>query len=330
MDQEQLDYINVVKQLYIHISILKENPKYYADEIAIHKEFKKKYINDPFYKQVTNMAISDLKNRISSDKEKSDYINATKMLYYGLNILNGDPDDFQDEINTYKTYRRFYFIPDEIKRLTDYAISEVNKEIESEKKKQAVIPVVEKPKEQQPSKPFDFSSLPSNYTILKRKFLEDKILNYEKQKHIPEISAEEKKYILQFSKTNFVEDTYKLLIDKNISKGKFIDIIKFENENINEINRNMNEIQNLSLGFDLNSLKEIEKLAIYDYLVYILRDRRDNIENVDLVRMIDAEFNNIVKNNSISNSLIETIKKRVDEKYILEGYILEGKKIGIF
>jgi hypothetical protein len=330
MDQEQLDYINVVKKLYIHISILKENPKYYADEISIHRAFKRKYINDPIYKQLTNMAISDLKNRISSDKEKSDYINATKILFYELNILNGDPNDFQDEINTYKTYRRFYFIPDEIKRLTDYAISEVNKEIEHQKKQQLIQTVTpEKQQEQQPTKPFDFSSLPSNYVILKQKFLQDKILNYEKQKQIPEISDQDKKNIIEFSKTNFVEDTYKLLVSKNISKERFMDVVRNEKYNMDEINSNMNEIQNLSLKFDLNSLKEIEKLAVYDYLVYILRDRRDNINNVHLVKMIDSEFNNLVKNNSISNSMIETIKKRVDEKYILEGYIFEGK-IGIF
>lgn len=337
MDEEQLDYINAVKKLYIHISILKENPKYYVDEIKIHKAFKKKYINSPIFKEVTNIAISDLRNKISSDQEKSEYINATKTLYYQLNILNGNPDDFQDEINTYKTYRKFYYIPDEIKRLTDYAISEVHKEIESPPKKQLIQqpppPVVqkpEKPQEQQPSKPFDFSSVPGNYTILKQKFLEDKILNYEKQKQIPKISPSEKKYIIEYSKNNFVEDTYELLKKKNISNEMFINILNNEKFKKNEINNNMNEIQSLSVNFDLTSLKEIEKLAIYDYLVYILRDRRNNIENIDLIKMIDSEFNNIVKNNSISNSLIETIKKRVDEKYILEGYILEGKKIGIF
>ena len=321
MDEEQLDYINAVKKLYIHISILKENPKYYVDEIRIHKAFKKKYINSPIFKEVTNVAISDLRNKISSDQEKSDYINATKTLYYQLNILNGNPDDFQDEINTYITYRKFYYIPDEIKRLTNYAISLVNKEIELKTTRISSTT----PKEQQ-SQPFDFSSLPSNYTILKQNFLKDKILNYEKQKQIPEISSDDKKYIIQYSKKNFAEDTYELLKQKKILNTRFIDILKNEKYKMDEINNTMNEIQNLSVNFDLTSLKEIEKLATYDYLVYILRDRRDNIENLDMVKMIDSEFNSVVKNNSISALQIEVIKKRVDEKYILEGF----KKIGVY
>ena len=320
MDEEQLDYINSVKKLYIHVSILKENPKYYSNEIKIHKDFKKKYLNNPILKKVTNMAIYDLKNKISSDQEKSEYINATKILYYNLNILNGDPEDFQDEVDTYIIYRKFYYVPEEIKKMTDYAISLVNKEIESRKQEQESL---SKPNEQQP---FDFSLLPSNYTILQQNFLKDKILNYEKQKQIPDISADKKKTIIEYSKNHFIEDTYNYLNSINISKITLIDILNNERYNYNEIAKNNNEIQNLSTSFDSRALNEINKLAILDYLVYILKDRRDNLNNIKLVKMIDSEFNSVVKNNSISALQIEAIKKRVDEKYIIEGY----SKIGIY
>jgi len=318
MDEEQLDYINAVKKLYIHVSILKENPKYYSDEIKIHKDFKKKYLNNPILKKATNIAIYDLKNKISSDQEKSEYINATKTLYYNLNILHGDPEDFQDEVDTYIIYRKFYYIPEEIKKLTDYAISQVNKEIELRKQEDESL-------SKQNEQPFDFSSLPSNYTILKQNFLKDKILNYEKQRQIPEISADNKKKIIEYSRNNFVDDTYNYLNSINISKVRFIDIINNERYNYNEIIKNKNEIQNLSTNFDSLALNEINKLAILDYLVYILKDRQDNLNDIKLVKMIDSEFDSVVKKNSISTLEIEAIKKRVDEKYILEGY----SKIGI-
>jgi hypothetical protein len=54
-----------------------------------------------------------------------------------------------------------------------------------------------------------------------------------------------------------------------------------------------------------------------DYLVYILRDRKNNI-NPDLLKIFDDEFYKIMNENSFSNEQIDVIRKRADN--IVEGF----------
>ena len=87
---EQQEFMNIVKKLFININILKRNPSNYADEILIYNEYRKKYGNSPEFKTVMNSAFIDLSKRIPSEKEKNDYIEASKTLYIQITVFKSN------------------------------------------------------------------------------------------------------------------------------------------------------------------------------------------------------------------------------------------------
>jgi hypothetical protein len=124
---EQQEFINIVKKIFINVNILKRNPNNYSDEILLYKDYKNKYGNDPVFKTTMNSAFSDLSKRIPSEKEKNDYIEAAKTLYIELTVLKKNRLDYANEIDTYRTFRRFYLSPIELKQITDYSILRISK-----------------------------------------------------------------------------------------------------------------------------------------------------------------------------------------------------------
>ena len=523
---EQQEFMNIVKKLFININILKRNPSNYADEILIYNEYRKKYGNSPEFKTVMNSAFSDLSKRIPSEKEKNDYIEASKTLYIQITVLKKDRNNYLNEIDTYRTFRRFYLSPVELKQITDYSIAEAkifiartNEIIRQQKQpvsnvtptpttpvvlpnvvynqppvtnvvssstippppatnvvssstitpppatnvvssstippppatnvvssstippppvtnvvssstitpppvtnvvSSSTIPpppvtnVVSSSTIQPPPATNDVvsssaippppvtnvvslsenqpppvenavsqSQLPNvvysqeppntvltkteisdistqqidsivskiyssqtesqkelnvdispsmkqigdnNYDILQKALLKDKILKYERMKKFPEITSKDEE-IAEYNRTNFFDDTLNYLKLNNISTDKFLSVIKFSEYRTNEIKDNSITIETLSKNIDSNQLKQIEKISDSDYLVYILRDRKNNINKTDLIKLIDNEFYNISQKNSFSNEQIDLIRKRADN--IVEGFYY-NRFIGIY
>ena len=166
----------------------------------------------------------------------------------------------------------------------------------------------------------------NNYDILQKALLKDKIFKYERMKKFPEITSKDEE-IAEYNRTNFFDDTLNYLKLNNISTDKFLSVIKFSEYRTNEIKDNSSIIETLSKNIDSNQLKQIEKISDSDYLVYILRDRKNNINKTDLIKLIDNEFYNISQKNSFSNEQIDLIRKRVDN--IVEGFYY-NRFIGIY
>jgi hypothetical protein len=475
---------------------LKRNPNNYSDEILLYKDYKNKYGNDPVFKTTMNSAFSDLSKRIPSEKEKNDYIEAAKTLYIELTVLKKNRLDYANEIDTYRTFRRFYMSPIELKQITDYSILQAkiwlarSNEILKQQQQpvtnvtdssKAVLPnvvynkpvtqavvtqpppqvtnvspntveqppppppvtilspdtvekppppqvtnvspntveppppppvtilspdTVEKPPQppvtilspdtvEQPPQPpvtilspatvdlpnvvysqeppsnitmsqqiqpeiLDISSqqidsiiskiyssqaesqkelnvdiLPSlqqigddNYSILQKALLKDKVLKYERMKKFPEITSKDEE-IIEYNRTHFFQDTLNYLRNNNISTDKYVRVMNFSEYKSNEISENSSVIDTLSKNIDPNTLKQIQQLSDSDYLVYIIRDRKNVINNSDLTRFIDNELLNVSQKNSFSNQQMEIIKKRADN--IIEGYkYIYNRFVGIY
>ena len=507
---EQQEFMNIVKKLFININILKRNPSNYADEILIYNEYRKKYGNSPELKTVMNSAFSDLSKRIPSEKEKNDYIEASKTLYIQITVLKKDRNNYLNEIDTYRTFRRFYLSPLELKQITDYSITEAkiflartNEIIRQQQQpvsnvtptpttpvvlpnvvynqppatnvvssstiqappvtnvvSSSAIPpppvtnvvsstvmqpppvtnvvssssippppvtnvvsssaiqpppvtnvvsstviqpppvtnvvsstVIQPPQaenvvsstviqpppaenvvaqlpnvvySQEPPNNTVFSqpeildistqqidSIVSsiyssqsesqqelnvdilssiqqigdnNYDSLQKALMKDKIIKYERMKKFPEITSEDEE-IIEYNQKNFFVDTLNYLKLNNISNDKFLRVIKFSEYKTNEIKDNSSIIETLSKNVDSNQLKQIQQISDSDYLVYILRDRKNNMNNTDLIKLIDNEFYNIAQKNSFSNEQIDLIRKRADN--IVEGFYC-NRFIGIY
>jgi hypothetical protein len=505
---EQQEFINIVKKIFINVNILKRNPNNYSDEILLYKDYKNKYGNDPIFKTTMNSAFSDLSKRIPSEKEKNDYIEAAKTLYIELTVLKKNRLDYANEIDTYRTFRRFYMSPIELKQITDYSVLQAkiwlarSNEILRQQQQpvtnvtdsspSAVLPnvVYNKPVTQavvtqppppatnvtqavvaqpppppvtnvtqavvaqppppppvtnvspvtvsqpppvtnvspvtveQPPPPqvtnvspdtvektpqpqvtilspdtveqppvtilspatvdlpnvvysqeppsnitmsqqmqpeiLDISSqqidsiiskiyssqaesqkelnvdiLPSlqqmgddNYSILQKALLKDKVLKYERMKKFPEITSKDEE-IIEYNRTHFFQDTLNYLRNNNISTDKYVRVMNFSEYKSNEMSANSSLIDTLSKNIDPNTLKQIQQLSDSDYLVYIIRDRKNVINNSDLTRFIDNELLNVGQKNSFSNQQMEIIKKRADN--IIEGYkYIYNRFVGIY
>jgi hypothetical protein len=476
---EQQEFINIVKKIFINVNILKRNPNNYSDEILLYKDYKNKYGNDPIFKTTMSSAFSDLSKRIPSEKEKNDYIEAAKTLYIELTVLKKNRLDYANEIDTYRTFRRFYMSPNELKQITDYSILQAkiwlarSNEILRQQQQpvtnvtdssKAVLPnvvynkpvtqavvtqpppqvtnvtqvvdeqpppqvtnvspntveqppppppvtilspdTVEKPPpppvtilspdtvEKPPQPPvtilspatvdlpnvvysqeppsnitmsqqiqpeiLDISSqqidsiiskiyssqaesqkelnvdiLPSlqqigddNYSILQKALLKDKVLKYERMKKFPEITSKDEE-IIEYNRTHFFQDTLNYLRNNNISTDKYVRVMNFSEYKSNEISANSSVIDTLSKNIDPNTLKQIQQLSDSDYLVYIIRDKKNVINNSDLTRFIDNELLNVGQKNSFSNQQMEIIKKRADN--IIEGYkYIYNRFVGIY
>jgi len=541
---EQQEFINIVKKIFINVNILKRDPNNYSDEILLYKDYKNKYGNDPIFKTTMNSAFSDLSKRIPSEKEKNDYIEAAKKLYIELTVLKKNRLDYANEIDIYRTFRRFYLSPIELKQITDYSILQAkiwlarSNEILRQQQQpvtnvtdssRAVLPnvvynkpvtttlvtqppppatnvtqavvtqpppqvsnvtstiviqppppvsnvtstVVTQPPPQvtnvtstivtqppppvtnvtqavvtqppppvsnvtqavvtqppppvsnvtpsavsqppvtnvtstvvtQPPSPvtnatssvvepppqatnvvtslpnvvysqeppsnitmsqqiqpeiLDISSqqidsiiskiyssqaesqkelnvdiLPSlqqigddNYSILQKALLKDKVLKYERMKKFPEITSKDEE-IIEYNRTHFFQDTLNYLRNNNISTDKYVRVMNFSEYKSNEISANSSVIDTLSKNIDPNTLKQIQQLSDSDYLVYIIKDRKNVINNSDLTRLIDNELLNVSQKNSFSNQQMEIIKKRADN--IIEGYkYIYNRFVGIY
>ena len=466
---EQQEFINIVKKIFINVNILKRDPNNYSDEILLYKDYKNKYGNDPIFKTTMNSAFSDLSKRIPSEKEKNDYIEAAKKLYIELTVLKKNRLDYANEIDIYRTFRRFYLSPIELKQITDYSILQAkiwlarSNEILRQQQQpvtnvtdssRAVLPnvvynkpvtttlvtqppppatnvtqavvtqppppvsnvtpsavsqppvtnvtstvvtqppspvtnatssVVEPPPQatnvvtslpnvvysQEPpsnitmsqqiqpeildissqqidsiiskiyssqaesQKELNVDILPSlqqigddNYSILQKALLKDKVLKYERMKKFPEITSKDEE-IIEYNRTHFFQDTLNYLRNNNISTDKYVRVMNFSEYKSNEISANSSVIDTLSKNIDPNTLKQIQQLSDSDYLVYIIKDRKNVINNSDLTRLIDNELLNVSQKNSFSNQQMEIIKKRADN--IIEGYkYIYNRFVGIY
>ena len=167
-----------------------------------------------------------------------------------------------------------------------------------------------------------------NYSILQKALLKDKVLKYERMKKFPEITSKDEE-IIEYNRTHFFQDTLNYLRNNNISTDKYVRVMNFSEYKSNEISANSSVIDTLSKNIDPNTLKQIQQLSDSDYLVYIIKDRKNVINNSDLTRLIDNELLNVSQKNSFSNQQMEIIKKRADN--IIEGYkYIYNRFVGIY
>jgi hypothetical protein len=126
------EYVNVVKTLYINLNLRKKSPNEYRTEIKKYREYRLQNKNDPGLQQITNMAVNDAiieyKQSITpsppSPEEEREYIKVTKKLYTQLVMIKADRMNYQNEIIFYQSFRTKYANYENLKKITDDAVSE--------------------------------------------------------------------------------------------------------------------------------------------------------------------------------------------------------------